>query len=199
MPTLLKKFTWPLLLARYRLLGRLDHGRHIRNACRDCISNSDGCCVYPFYDGWKIVLLPHEVQRISEFTGRAPETFADDSPLVNGQLEYYRENRKADPEWSQLFDRWKKPTGLKGKCPFLVPQGCTLPYNKKPFLCQAYPLTFNITANTIYREDDPDCLLIQAASCADHVLNRFKDSREELSSRFEEYRRDFYNLLESLQ
>ncbi|OGO15240.1 MAG: hypothetical protein A2Z02_04230 [Chloroflexi bacterium RBG_16_48_7] len=197
--TLSKKLTWHLLLGRYRLLGRLDQGRHIKNACRDCITNSDGCCVYPFYGDWKIVLLPHEVSRISEFTGRVPATFADDSPLVGSQLEYYRENRAADPQWSRLFELWGKPTGLKGKCPFLVPQGCTLPYEKKPFLCQAYPLTFNITENTIFREDDPDCLLIQAVASAGKVLDRFKDSKENLSSRFEEYRKDFFRLLGSLQ
>jgi Fe-S-cluster containining protein len=193
------KLTWPLLAARYRMLGRLDRGHHVRNACKDCISHSDGCCVYPFYDGWKILLLPHEIARISKHTGKRPADFADDSPLVNAQLEYYRENRDADPHWSSLFDLWQKPTGLKGKCPFLVPQGCTLPYDKKPFLCQVYPLTFNMTDNSIYRDEDPDCLLIQATSSAGKVLDRFKDSDTGLSSRFEEYRRDFYDLLKSLQ
>lgn len=197
--TFARKLKWPFLLGRYRMVGRLFRESHILSACRDCIKHSDGCCVYPFFDGWKIVLLPHEVRRISEYTGRPAQSFTDDSPLVLSQLEYYQENRNTDPQWSKLFDLWEKPTGLKGKCPFLVPQGCTLPYNKKPFLCQAYPLSFNITENTIFRDEDPDCLLIQAASSAGIVLDRFRDSHEDLSSRFEEYRSDFFDLLGSLQ
>ncbi len=144
-------------------------------------------------------MLPHEIKRISEFTGRDPGSFVDETPLVESQLEYYRDDSGEDPVWSRLFQLWDSPTGLKGSCPFLTPQGCTLPYNTKPFLCQVYPLTFNISRAALNRVPDPDCLLIHASSCAGDVLRRFKDSHEDLSSRFEEYRRDFYDLLGSLK
>jgi Fe-S-cluster containining protein len=191
--SLIKKIKWPFLLGRYSLFHRFDRNGFIKSACKDCIRHGDGCCVYPFYFGWKIVLLPHEIKRISEYTGKAPDSFVDHSPLVPSQLEYYREDGN-DPAWSRLFNLWERPTGLKNSCPFLTPAGCTLPYNTKPFLCQVYPLTFNISRAAVYQIEDPDCLLIQASSCADDVLKYFKDNDVSLGQRFEEYRADLENL-----
>jgi hypothetical protein len=195
---IVKKIKWSFLSTRYSLLNGFNRQKYLNTACRDCIKHGDGCCVYPFFYGWKIILLPHEIKRIAAFTGRDPGSFVDDTPLVESQREYYCDD-SGDPDWSRLFHLWDRPTGLKGACPFLTPQGCTLPYNTKPLLCQVYPLTFNISDAAIFRIPDPDCLLIQASSCAGDVLHYFKDNHEGLSSRFEEYRRDFYNLLGSLQ
>jgi Fe-S-cluster containining protein len=145
--------------------------------------------------GWKIILLPGEIQRIAEFTGEDPSYFIDNSPLTQNQLEFYTENTAEDPLWAQLFSAWTKPTGLKGSCSFLKREGCSLPYHIKPLLCQIYPLDFNITKGTLLLKGDMDCLLLQSVRSADEVSNRFEDNMDDLQLRFEAFRNEFLSLL----
>ena len=163
--------------------------------CRVCIIFSGGCCVFPFMDGWKIILLPGEIQRIAEFTGEDPSYFVDNSPLTQNQLEFYTGNTVEDPLWAQLFSAWTKPAGLKGKCNFLKREGCSLPYHIKPLLCQIYPLDFNITKGTLLLKGDMDCLLLKSVRSADEVPNRFDDDMNSLQLRFKAFRNEFLSLL----
>ena len=163
--------------------------------CRVCIIFRGGCCVFPFLEGWKIILLPGEIQRISEFAGEDSSYFIDNSPLTQNQLEFYTKNTVEDPLWAQLFSIWTKPTGLKGSCHFLNKEGCSLPYHIKPFLCQIYPLDFNITKGTLLLNGNMDCLLLQSVCSADEVPNRFDDEMNSLQLRFKAFRNEFFSLL----
>ena len=173
----------------------LSRRRLTSTICRVCIIFSGGCCVFPFLDGWKIILLPGEIQRIAEFTGEDPSYFIDNSPLNQSQLEFYTEDTVEDPLWAQLFSTWARPTGLKGRCPFLKREGCSLPYHIKPLLCQIYPLDFNITKGTLLLKADMDCLLLKSVGSVDEVSNRFDDDMSSLQLRFKAFRNEFFSLL----
>jgi len=189
----------PLIKIQYRLFKKWHKNKFLKSACRNCVSYNDGCCVYPFFWEWKIIVLPKEIERISQFSGKQPSEFIDDSPLVDSQLEYYTEQNGEDPLWGRLFEIWNKPTGLKGSCPFLKPEGCTLPYEVKPMLCQMYPLNFNITENKVFLSEEPDCLLYHVVSGKDEVLEHFKDNSEILQSRFNKFCNELKDLLYSLE
>jgi Fe-S-cluster containining protein len=139
-------------------------------------------------------MLPGEIQRIAEFTGKDPSYFIDNSPLTQNQLEFYTGNTVEDPLWAQLFSTWTKPTGLKGRCNFLKREGCSLPYHIKPLLCQIYPLDFNITKGTLLLKGDMDCLLLQSVRSVDDVPNRFDDDLGNLQLRFMAFRDEFLSL-----
>lgn len=166
--------------------------------CHLCIAD-DGCCVFPFYDGWKIVLLPSEVQRIAEYTGKDPSEFIDLTPLPLSQQEEYNQYNANDLLWSRLFSLWAEPSGLINNCPFVKKEGCSLPYNIKPFLCQAYPLDFNITDSKIMIPAETDCELLKSMGSLDSVLTYFHDDWDSLNSRFEAFRQDFIALLNNLE
>jgi hypothetical protein len=168
------------------------------SACRVCITFDDGCCVFPLWDEWKIVLLPAEIRRISEFTGKAASEFIDITPLTLPQLEDYIDPGKEDPLWARLFSLWTQPSGFKDKCPFVMAEGCSLPYHVKPFLCQAYPLDFNITAGTISVPEETDCHVLQSSGSLHEALACFGDDLYSLQRRFEEFRQDFILLLNTL-
>ena len=169
------------------------------SACRVCITFDDGCCVFPLWDEWKIVLLPAEMQRISEFTGKDPSEFIDTTPLTPPQLEDYIDPGNEDPLWARLFSLWTQPSGFKDKCPFVMAEGCSLPYEVKPFLCQAYPLDFNITAGTLFVPEETDCPMLQSSRSLHEVLACFGDDWDSLQSRFEAFRQDFISLLNTLE
>lgn len=179
----------------FRWYNKLSGHRPTSSICRVCIIFSGGCCVFPLIDGWKIVLLPSEVLRISEFAGEDPSYFVDNNPLTQNQLEFYTKDNNEDPLWAQLFSTWTKPTGLKGRCKFLKKDGCSLPYHIKPFLCQIYPLDFNITESTVLWNGDMDCLLLQSVCSMDEVPNRFDDNLDSLQLRFTAFRNEFFSLL----
>ena len=179
----------------FRLCNKWSRRRLTPYICRVCRIFSRGCCVFPFLDGWKIILLPGEIQRISEFAGEDPPHFIDNTPLTQNQLEFYTKNTVEDPLWAQLFSTWTKPTGLKGRCSFLKREGCSLPYHIKPFLCQIYPLDFNITEGTLLLKGDMDCLLLQSVGSMDEVPNRFDDDMNSLQLRFKAFRDEFLSLL----
>lgn len=165
--------------------------------CRDCISTGGGCCVGVFEDGWKLVLLPSEVKKISAITGKAPSEFADMSPLSARQLDWYTNGFAGeDPLWARLFQLWKRPSAIRSKCPFLTPSGCSLPYDSKPFLCRIYPLGFNITTNKFYYPPETDCIVERDLHSASEVLDHFHDDESHLGKSFQTFRRQCLELLE---
>lgn len=181
----------------FRLCNKWNRRRLTSSICRVCRIISGGCCVFPFLDGWKIILLPGEIQRISEFVGEDPSSFVDNTPLTQDQLKFYIKDSMEDPRWAQLFLTWTKPTGLTGRCHFLKKDGCSLPYHIKPFLCQIYPLDFNITEGTLLLNDDMDCILLQSVCSADEVPDRFDDDINSLQLRFTAFRNELLSLLTS--
>ena len=190
---------WPLLVKYYRWRREKDGGRLAKNACRTCIPVTGGCCVFALYDGWKIFVLPAEAQRIAGYTGRDISEFLDTSPLVESQRAYLYENAGEDPLWSRLFSLWPNPGGFKGKCPFVQKDGCPLPYRIKPFICQMFPLDFNITANAINFRDDLECLVPLVADSKAKITACFGDHSDHLDERFQSFRSDFLVLLETLE
>ena len=74
----------------------------------------------------------------------------------------------------------------------------SLPYHVKPFLCQAYPLDFNIAAGTIFVPEETDCPMLQSSRSLHEVLACFGDDWDNLQSRFEAFRQDFISLLNTL-
>jgi hypothetical protein len=167
--------------------------------CTRCIATTRGCCVTPFEDGWKIVLLPDEVESIAALTARAPATFIDRTPLVPDQREYYLEGETSDPLWASLFARWPRPTGFKGACPFLSCTGCTLPYDQKPFLCQVYPIEFNLTRGTLFLPaQEEECDVTTAARSPRDVTDCFGDNLESLQRRLDLFRQRALKLLKKL-
>jgi hypothetical protein len=169
------------------------------SACHVCIASDSGCCVFPLYDGWKITLLPTEVQLISEYTGKDPSEFIDTTPLPLSQLEDYNQGIAKDPPWSRLFSLWAQPSGFKNNCPFVRTEGCMLPYQVKPFLCQVYPLDFSITDGNIFLPEETDCPLLKSGGSINSVLACFDDDWESLQCRFETFRHDFLSLLNMLE
>lgn len=169
--------------------------------CVRCIAATHGCCVTPFEDGWKIVLLPDEVASIAALTRRAPASFIDETALVPDQREYYLEGETNDPLWASLFARWPRPLGFKGACPFLSCAGCTLPYEQKPFLCQVYPIEFNLTHRTLFLptlDEDDSCDVTAAARSPRDVTDCFGDNLESLHRRLDLFRQRALKLLEKL-
>lgn len=170
--------------------------------CTECIAATHGCCVTPFEEGWKIVVLPDEIAAIAALTGREPSTFVDETALVPDQREYYLEGETTDPLWASLFARWPSPTGFKGACPFLSRHGCTLPYGSKPFLCQAYPIDFNLTHQTLALttvEEDDRCDVTAAARSPRDVTDCFGDDLASLHERLGLFRQRVLKLLEQLE
>jgi Fe-S-cluster containining protein len=190
---------WPLLVKYYRWRGEKDGEKLTRNACRVCIPVTGGCCVFALYDGWKIFVFPAEAQRIAEYTGKDIPEFLDTSPLVEGQRANLAENAEEDPLWSRLFSIWPEPGGFKGRCPFVQKDGCPLPYHVKPFICQMFPLDFNITANTINFRNDLECLVPQVAGSKAKITACFGDHCDHLDERFQAFRNDFISLLDTLE
>jgi Fe-S-cluster containining protein len=165
-------------------------------SCHDCIVTSGGCCNTAFTDRWKIILLPNEVKRISKLTGKDPSEFVDTSPLAPSQLRWYVcQYAVEDPLWVQLVSLWGHPVGLKNSCPFLTCEGCSLPYQDKPFLCQVYPLDFNITRGDIFLPKDTSCPVGQSASAEEKVPAYFGDDWEGLQRRFRLFRTHLLLLL----
>lgn len=155
----------------------------------------------PFEEDWKIVVLPAEAQAIAELVGREPASFIDETPLVPDQHEHYLDNEPTDPLWSTLFARWPRPTGFKGKCPFLGANGCSLPYTHKPFLCQAYPLEFNLTESSLSLppdEERAECDITVTARSPGDVTACFGDDLEALRQRLGVFRQRALDLLEEL-
>jgi hypothetical protein len=190
---------WPLLAKYYRWRREKDADRLLKNACGVCISVTGGCCQFALYDGWKIFVFPAEAERIAGFTGRKTDEFVDTSPLVESQRAYFAENSHEDPLWARLFSIWDRPGGFKGKCPFLQKDGCPLPYRIKPFICQMFPLDFNITANSIDFRDDLECLIPLIADSKERITGCFGDHCERLDERFATFRNEFIQLLDSLE
>ncbi len=169
--------------------------------CRTCIPKTDGCCKFPFHDGFKLILLPSEVARAAARLGKAPEEFIDTSPLSPYEREWFVTGPdRQDKLWARLFELWQQPTGVTGSvCPFVTDSGCALPYTEKPFICQAYPLDFNITTGALYQPTDTDCMLCEQAKSVDEILTVFNDNWESLQQRFKAYRRECLALLNSLE
>jgi len=190
---------WPLLVKFYRWRREKNGKKLTRNACRVCIPVTGGCCVFALYDGWKIFVFPAEAQTISEYTGRKISEFLDTSPLVESQRAYLAESSEEDPLWSRLFSIWLEPGGFKGKCPFVQKEGCPLPYHIKPFICQMFPLDFNITRNTIEFRDDLECLVPQVADSKERITACFGDHCYSLDERFHAFRNDFIALLDTME
>ena len=170
--------------------------------CTRCIAATKGCCVTPFEDEWKIVLLPEEVESIAALARREPATFIDETPLVPDQREYYVESETDDPLWASLFARWERPTGFKGACPFLCSAGCTLPYEQKPFLCQVYPIEFNLTQGTLFLpalDEEESCDVTMGARSPRDVTDCFGDNLESLQQRLDLFRQRALMLLEKIE
>ena len=164
--------------------------------CHDCVNATGGCCKSVFNEGWKIILLPQEVKGISELTGKNPVEFVDNSPLSPYQKEWYATRPELqDKLWARLFSRWDNPPGLKGGCPFLTKQGCLLPYQSKPFICQVFPLSFNITENEIFQPYETNCPVGKKAASAKDVLDYFNDDWVSLQRRFKMFRQECLDLL----
>jgi Fe-S-cluster containining protein len=169
------------------------------SGCPDCVAASAGCCKTVFLDDWKIILLPREIKRIAELTGKDPSQFVDSGPLSRSQLRWYVSRyTQEDPIWVKVVSQWKAATGLKASCPFLNSNGCTLPYRDKPFLCRVYPLDFNITQGTIFLSRETGCPVGQQASSVAEVLDYFRDDWESLKQHFMVFRQDFFLLLEMI-
>jgi Fe-S-cluster containining protein len=169
--------------------------------CTRCIAATKGCCVTPFEDEWKIVLLPEEVESIAALARREPAAFIDETPLVPDQREYYVESGTDDPLWATLFARWPRPTGFKGACPFLSRAGCTLAYEQKPFLCQVYPIEFNLTQGTLFLpalDEAESCDVTLAARSPRDVTDGFGDNLESLQRRLDLFRQRALKLLEKI-
>jgi Fe-S-cluster containining protein len=168
-----------------------------KNICRICIKQTGGCCVFPLESGWKIPILPSEVFRIAEYTGKEIPQFLDTTPLVKSQMDYYLGMH--DDIWARLFSIWQYPTGIKGRCHFLGRKGCMLPYNIKPFICQVFPLDFNITRNTIVINYSIECLLLQSLNSCEKVTEYFGDDFDALKHRYKVFMGDLILLLDHLE
>ena len=170
--------------------------------CYECVAIGKCCCTSCFADGWKIIILPGELKRISELTAKVSSEFIDTSPLSPSQLKWYvSKGSLEDPLWARLFSIWNNPTGLKDSCPFLQSEGCSLPYEDKPFLCRIFPLSFNISEEMIFLPKETErtyCLLAQNAVSIEKVLSYFEDDWERLQKRFKVFRYDFLCLLEEI-
>jgi len=142
------------------------------------------------------------VESIAALSRRAPNTFIDETPLTPEQREHYLEGEKDDPLWASIFARWPAPTGFKGACPFLSRAGCSLPYDQKPFLCQVYPIEFNLTKGTLFipgENDDGSCDVTMAARSPRDVTDSFGDNLESLQRRLDLFRNRALKLLERLE
>lgn len=190
---------WPVLEKYFRWWGELNGEKLAKKACKICIPLLGGCCVFPMYDGWKILVFPGEARRIAEYTGMDIPEFLDISPLKESQKEYLTSGCADDPLWSRLISLWPEPGGLKGRCPFISKTGCLLPYHIKPFICQIFPLDFNITENTINFRYDMECILTHLIGTKDKITACFGDRYDHLEERFQTFRGEFIRLLETLE
>jgi Fe-S-cluster containining protein len=167
--------------------------------CKECIASLGGCCVSVFDDGWKIVLLPSEIKRISLVTSKNPTEFVDVSPLAPVQRDWYASRYAIeDPLWTRLFSFWSRPCGIKSFCPFLTEEGCRLSYEAKPFLCRIYPLGFNITTGYIYHAQETDCPAGKASKTIEEVIAYFDDNKASLERGFQGFRHEVLSWLNVL-
>ncbi len=167
--------------------------------CTDCVSDYGGCCKFVLSGGWKIILLPSEVRKMVAAAGGAGPWF-DNSPLAEYQRQYYVSHfASTDPLWVRLIELWPAPTGIKSYCPFIASRGCTLPYREKPFLCQAFPLDFNVTTNSIFLPRETCCSMAERAESAEEILSYFGDEMEDLKRRFGAFRQEFQDSLAVLE
>ena len=167
--------------------------------CKQCIASSGGCCVSVFDAGWKIVLLPSEIKRISLVTSKNPTEFVDVSPLASVQRDWYASRYATeDPLWARLFSLWSRPCGIRSFCPFLTEKGCCLSYEAKPFLCRIYPLRFNITTGHIYHSQETDCPAGKTGKTIEEVIAYFDDNKASLERGFQAFRQEVLHWLSVL-
>ncbi len=168
--------------------------------CRHCIKEYGGCCKFVFHDDFKLILLPSEVRRIASLSGKEAEEFIDAAPLSPYQREWFVTGPdRHDKLWSRLFHLWGQPTGFKGPCPFLTERGCPFQYRDKPFICQAYPLDFNITSDQLFRPTDSDCMVCERAKSDAELVSYFNDDWEGLRKRFRSFRRECIEMLNKFE
>jgi len=190
---------WPLL-ARYFHHHALKDGEKLRTiSCKLCIPLTGGCCNFALDNGWKIFVFPWEVKRIVEYTGKAASEFIDTGPLASGQMDYISSDADKDPLWVRLFSLWGNPSGFRERCPFVSRGGCRLPYQIKPFICQVFPLDFNITYNRIDFRWDMECLLSLVSGSEKEITCHFDDCSDHLNERFKVFRAEFLKLLDSVE
>lgn len=168
-------------------------------ACKLCIPLTGGCCNFALDHGWKIFVFPWEARRIAEYTGKDIAEFIDIGPLASEQLDYIRSDVVKDPLWARLFSLWSNPPGFRLKCPFVSKDGCQLPYHIKPFICQIFPLDFNITHNKIVLRLDMGCFLPLVTRSTDEIALCFDDRRDNLNERFQSFRKELLQLLHSVE
>lgn len=168
--------------------------------CRECIASSGGCCASVFIGGWKVILLPSEVARISRVTGKEPSEFVDNSALIPRQRDWYATgNIDEDPLWRYLLSLWTRPSGIKDFCPFLTPKGCSLACQSKPFACRVYPLHFNVTTGQIDLPKEMDCPACQGKKSVSEVLDYFGDDMGSLKAAFKAFRHECVSLIFMLE
>ena len=162
------------------------------------MANTGGCCNFSLIGGWKIILLPYEINRIAAVLQRTPSEFVDTSPLIPPQLQTYLSDYE-DSIWVRLFLIWHNPTGIKHPCPFLTSKGCSIPYESKPFICQAYPLTFHITAGILCCPNETSCPIGRNQPKIEEVVKHFGDNLQRLNEEFIVFRRELITLLNLLE
>ncbi|MBI2860760.1 MAG: hypothetical protein HYX91_04550 [Chloroflexi bacterium] len=164
--------------------------------CPDCIAFSGGCCASIFAGGWKLLLLPSEVERISLLAGKDPAEFIDTSPMSLAQQKWYAAaDADDDPVWVRLITAWDRPTGFVHHCPFLGVKGCSLPYPAKPFACRIYPLSFNLTTARIGLPEKTDCPVCQDRKSLAEVLEYFGDESGSLEATFKRFREEAISII----
>ena len=169
--------------------------------CKECIDRDGGCCVYVLAGGWKIILLPSEIERIAAVSGKAPSEFVDVSPLDPEQIEIYtsRQAAEEDPLWARLFSLWRQPSGIAHACPFLGSDDCTLPYQSKPFICRVFPLNFSISEGRLQRLTESHCSMEQEMTSVQQVLEYFHDDVSKLNGAFDEFRQECLMLMNKME
>ena len=146
------------------------------SVCARCVARGGGCCTSePGIFGPP--LTPGDEQRIAEATGRLraqfvhvrdvdPEELAaweEDVPSLKGLAKNGQVRSLARPE---------------GRCLLLGPQGCTLPPDAKPLLCQLFP--FNVVGQSLRVQPAGDCLAVEEAHDIASLARRLRTSARQL-------------------
>jgi Fe-S-cluster containining protein len=168
------------------------------STCHECVTLTDGCCVFSLVSGWKVILLPSEITRIAAVAQKTPLEFVDTSPLIPSQLQTYISDGE-DSIWAQFFSLWRNPSGVRYPCPFLKRSGCSLPYESKPFICRVYPLVFNITTGSLYCPGEMPCLVGRTRPTLEEIVNYFGDNIHSLNDGFMVFRKEFLSSLNQLE